>query len=222
MDFLVIGLSQPFSAARVVLGKPYGAQKMQPSHLTSHNPSFFDLIKKYSFTVQASLLHAGFFIAAALIGIARYAYNFPTEMTLLMTLWSIILFLHTLIAYRAESQTDDAAPKRETGVFKTLVVSTAVNAVMWGMWTLATDGLDAAPWHMTILLALVTAVISGLQVGKQALYAHWLKTYMQDNPHLFAESKPKRGERQDVLNRLNVDGELLYEHDDEEERRLRR
>ncbi len=178
----------------------------------------YEQMKKYGFTFQAGFLHVGFFIAAILVGIARYGRAFPAELTLLMSLWSIILFLHSFVAYRVESSPENADRKPETDVFKAVLISSGINMSMWVMWTLATDGLDASPWHLTMWLVLVTLVISGVIVGKQALYNHWLKTHIHNNPDRFEELKRKRHDVPETLRRLETDGEFSYEFEDADKR----
>src|SRR5690606_20055061 len=105
-------------------------------------------------TRSTFLFHAGGFLAAALIGIARYSHDAPTVWTIGLAGWSIVLLLHGLVTYRTTDRSENNTSKERDGVLRTVLLASALNAVMWSMWTLATDGRDSSPWHLTILITL--------------------------------------------------------------------
>lgn len=159
------------------------------------------------------LLHAGFFVAAVLLGIARYGHAVPVIATLLMTLWSIGFLLHGIAIYRTGSSVESPTLKPQDGIVKTIVSSSVISAVMWVMWTLATDARDASPWHLSIWLTLIAAAISTIIIGKRTRYNHWLKTYTPDTFDV-EDSKLKRYDTSKLSLELDDDGEFPDNFDD--------
>lgn len=103
---------------------------------------------------------------------------------------------------------------------RTVFVASALNAVMWVMWGLATDAREAAPFHLTIFITLIAVAISSLVIGKRALYAHWLKEFQRDHPMYFEETKAKRHEDNLETLQLDADGEISNYFDDSSSLRL--
>jgi|GEM_PF-3133401 len=164
-------------------------------------------------------LQVVFFLGAALIGIARYAYAAPIGLTVFMTIWSIVLLLHGIVTWRKASATETGQDGGRDGILKTVFFASGLNAIMWVMWSLATDARNAAPFHMTVLLALIAGSVSALLIGKRMLYAHWQSQFLRDHPVYDQEMKAKRGEHS-LEDMLSEDGELTDHRDEASNRRL--
>jgi hypothetical protein len=157
--------------------------------------------KDYIFSRQAYFLLAGMFVSALLIGIARYSHAVPAQYTLLMMLWSVGLLIQGLVI-----RSRQRARERETqdGIFTIALVASGINAFMWCAWTLATDALDATPWHLGVLLALISSIAAAVTIGKQMLYNHWEQTHAEKLLESVEETKRKR----DAVFHLTDDGEF--------------
>ncbi len=191
-----------------------------PNTTSEHKKLWNQQLIEYISKTSTFFLHAGFFVGVTLIAIARYSRNVPAELTVLMAIWSVALLLHGLVTRWAESSSETIPHKAEDGILKTVFFSSLLNAVMWGMWTLATDGRDSTPWHLTMWLVLAAVMVFTLIIGKRMLYAHWMKEFQHDNPAQFEEMKTKRGDS--LLEELQLvdDGELSNYLDDTSSHRL--
>lgn len=188
--------------------------------IAEHKKLWYRQLIEYIFKTSTFFLHTTFFVGVTLIAIARYSRNVPAELTVLMAIWSVTLLLHGLVTRRSESSFETIPHKTEDPILKTIFFSTILNAMMWSMWTLATDGRDSTPWHLTMWLVLAAVTVSTLIVGKRMLYAHWLKEFLHDNPTPFEEMKSKRGENLLEGIQLDDDGELSNYLDGTSNRRL--
>ncbi|MBK8024046.1 MAG: hypothetical protein IPK19_22105 [Chloroflexi bacterium] len=130
------------------------------------------------FHASTYLLHAGLFVGGTLIGIARYSRDAPPLILAFMAVWSVALLLHGIGVWRRQAM----LPAGANGVSRTVVLASALNAVMWVMWMLATDARDSTPLHLSVWIALVAGTVSALIGGKRILYAHWLREFMRENP----------------------------------------
>jgi hypothetical protein len=72
---------------------------MQISELKS---LWLQSVLNFIFRTSTFFLHAGIFVGASLIGIARYIYDAPVGITALMTLWSVALLLHGVMTWQKE------------------------------------------------------------------------------------------------------------------------
>jgi membrane protein YdbS with pleckstrin-like domain len=175
----------------------------------------YQSVQESIFKISTFLLHSAFFTGATLIGIARYALGVPTGLIELMTIWSAVLVLHGVVTWQRESSSVSAdTRKSRDGILKTAYFASIVNAIMWVMWTLATDTRNAQPLHLTIFIVLVAATASVLIIGKRVLYAHWLKEFLRDHPGYFEETKAKRVENIHEDLQLDDDGELAADMED--------
>ena len=187
---------------------------MQYPYGSSNNETlWYRQLVKYFFQSTTFFIHASFFVAVILIGIARHGRSVPAEFTVLMTLWSVGFLLHGIMTYRTESPSESERPKSQDGVMKTILLSSAISAIMWVMWTLATDARDSTPWHLSIWLALLVVAILTIIAGKRTLYNHWLKTYSANNSH-YEKPKRKRYDTSKLSLELDDDGELPNNFDD--------
>jgi hypothetical protein len=177
----------------------------------------------FMFKASTFFLHAGIFVGAALIGIARYIFDAPMGITTLMTIWSVALLFHGVLTWRKETSTSPDPHIRKEGVLRTVFVAAALNAVMWVMWGLATDARSGTPFHLTVFITTITVLVSSLILGKRMLYAHWLKEFQRDHPMQFEDMKAKRDENILETLQLDTDGEMRdYVDDSNSLRRERR
>lgn len=172
------------------------------------------------FKASSFFLHYGFFVGAALIGIARYALGVPAELLALMMIWSVVLLLHGGLTWRRETSTEPGPGKPNDSILKVVSFAAVLNAIMWVMWTLGSEVSTAAPLHVTPMIALAAAAVSALILGKRTLYARWLQDYLRDQPSDVDEAKVKRGEGSLQAYQLTDDGELANLFDDSSTRRL--
>jgi len=175
------------------------------------------------FILRAStyFLHAGIFVGASLVGIARYIHDVPVGITTWMTLWSVALLLHGWLTWRKQEKSANSdSPRSATGVLRTVFVASALNTILWVMWGFATGAREAAPFHLTIFIALITVIVSGLILGRRLLYAHWLKEFQREYPLYFEETKAKRRENDSEALHLGADGEQSSYVDDTSSLRL--
>jgi hypothetical protein len=183
---------------------------------TSDAGSFLTPVFKASYF----FLHYGLFVGAALIGIARYALGVPAGLLALMMVWSVVLLLHDVLTWRRETLTGSGPGKPNDSILKVVSFAAVLNAIMWVMWTLGSEATTAAPLHVTVMIALAAAAISGVIVGKRTLYARWLQDYLRDHPADVEEAKVKRGEGSLQAYQLTDDGELANLFDESSPRRL--
>lgn len=194
---------------------------MQEKNSTPRNsPLRYPYFLEYLFKTSIFFLHSTFFVGAALIGIARYAFTAPAALTLFMTIWGIVLLLHGVMTWQKERSIVSGDIKPKDGIFKTVFFASILNAVTWSMWTLATDAGSAAPFHLTVMIALIATAVSSLIMGKRLLYAHWLREFHREHSTYFDETKVKhRGYSEEAL-QLEDDGELSPLFEDTNDRRL--
>ncbi len=182
-----------------------------PRRIVDRQSQWYRLLSQHLLQHSTFLLHGGFIVALILVGIARYGRAFPVPATLLMTLWSVGLFLHGLIIYRRDASAKPDQPQPQHDLFKPVFAASVVNTVMWIMWALATDAADSTPWHLAIWLTFITLAVLAILMGKQALYRHWLKSYTENQ---FDNDKPKRHDSQRLSLQLEDDGEFADDLDD--------
>lgn len=159
---------------------------------------------------SAFYAHAGVFILATLIGIARFSQSVPVTLTVLMTVWTIGLVLHGLLVRQA--QQDSQQPS--DSIFRVVLWASGGNALLWSMWSLISDAGSASPWHVSVMLATLTVLICGAIFGQRALYARWERDHQMKQTD---QRKPKRDETR-TMHHLTDDGEIA-ETVEEDERR---
>ncbi len=171
-------------------------------------------LSKQFLSLRAFLLHLGLFFAGLLIGIARYSYSVPAELTALMTVWSLVLLAHGIGMYRTRRESGVIGYSRRDGILMTGMAFVSVNAIMWVMWTLSTDAQASAPWHVGVWFVFVALAAIGLIVGKRALYRHWRESFLREYADQLEAAKPKREYAHDSILRLAEDGEFADDLED--------
>lgn len=167
-------------------------------------------LASFLFRINFFLIHVGIYIAADLVGIARYSVYFPTRMILLMTLWSILLLVHGIMTYNTEKTDHSSQGKHRDGIYRTALILAGVNAVFSVMWALATDATSSAAFHIAIMLTFLGVAVSALIIAKRVLYKYWLDSLLK-YPERFEELKRKREYATSSPLHLSDDGELVDE-----------
>jgi hypothetical protein len=166
--------------------------------LMKYSPAIYDNTHIRRFTSELLrptplILHATVFVAAALIGVARYGQAVPSALTLAMSVWSIVLAIQGILYWRKRTDGDETSTPAE-GVGKSIAIGASANAILWVMWALISDGQAASAWHVTIWIASITAIIVGLISGKHWLYERWSQEVMREGGAYAIQEKAKRGE----------------------------
>jgi hypothetical protein len=164
------------------------------------------------FTARMFFSHFGLYFATVIIGIARYGHDVPSELTVLMAIWSIGLLLHGMKTRQSERGKASNVSSLRNDTLNVAFISSLVSAASWVMWTLATDGADASPWHLSAMFTILTGLIIVGLFSKQALFEHWSRQY-RPGPEIIEESKRKRGDLTEVSFRLSDDGEIDFTDD---------
>lgn len=169
--------------------------------------SYLETLSKVKISLLSSLaekstffMHIGLYLGLIAVGIARYGQFVPSGLTIIMTLLSVVLLFHGYLTQRAERRSD----LESDGIFQSAWYAVVVNAVMWVMWVIATEATVSTPWHLSMMIALITGGIIGIISVKRRLYAHWAQEHLT-MPH---KAKLKRHESTFEELQLGDDGEL--------------